>query len=133
MVPLISPMRVIIGCSWKYKVKRDSPGSILKYKGRLVARGDMQDLDYSSVFAPTVRYITLRVLFALACYHDLEIEQIDVVTAFLNVDVTIGIYMEQPEGYHIPSSSGTRLVCKLDKALYGICEAPRTWNALFTS
>ena len=50
----------------------------------------------------------------------------DVVTAFLNANVTTGIYMEQLEGYHVPSSSGTRLVCKLDKALYGIREAPRS-------
>jgi hypothetical protein len=48
----------------------------------------------------------------------------DVVTAFLNADVMTAIYMEQPEGYHVPSSTGTRLVCKLDKALYGIREAP---------
>ena len=41
--------------------------------------------------------------------------------------------MEQLEGYHVHSSSGTRLVCKLDKALYGIREAPRAWNILFTS
>ena len=83
----------VIGCSWKYTVKRASSGSILKYKARLVARGDMQDLDYTSVFAPTYRYNTLRVLLALACYHDLEIEQMDVVTAFLNADVTSDIYM----------------------------------------
>ena len=132
LVPHVSTMRVI-GCSWKYKIKRDSSGAVIKYKARLVARGDMQDLDYASVFAPTVRYTTLRVLLALACYHDLEIEQMDVVTAFLNADVVSDVYMEQPEGYHKPSSSGTRLVCKLAKALYGIREAPRAWNALFSS
>ena len=115
----------VIGCSWKYKVKRDSSGSILKYKAHIVARGDMQDLDYSSVFAPTVRYTTLHILFALACYHDLEIEQMDVVTTLLNADVTTDIYMEKPEGYHVPFSSDTRLVCKLDKALYDIREASR--------
>ena len=88
LVPLVSPMR-FVGCSWKYKIKRDSSGAIVKYKARFVARGDMQDFDYSSVFAPIVRYTTLRVLLALACFHDLEIEQMDVVTDFLNVDVTL--------------------------------------------
>jgi hypothetical protein len=99
LVPLTSTMRVI-GCSWKYKIKRDGTGAIVKYKARLVARGDMQDLDYASVFAPTVRYTTLRALLALACHHDLEIEQMDVITAFLNADVISDVYMEQPEGYH---------------------------------
>ncbi len=110
----------IIGCSWKFKLKRDSSGAITEYKARLVARCDMQHLDFASVFAPTVRCTTLRVLLALACHYDLEIEQMDVVSAFLHAGVVSDIYMEQPEGYHTLSASGTRLVCKLDKALYGI-------------
>jgi hypothetical protein len=94
LVPLVSPMRVI-GCSWKYRIKRDISREIIKYKARLVACGDMQHVDYASVFAPTVRYTTLRVLLALACHHDLEIEQMDVVSAFLHADVVVsGIYME---------------------------------------
>jgi hypothetical protein len=95
LVPLLSPMRVI-GCSWKYKIKRDSVGAIVKYKARLVACGDMQHVDYVSVFAPTVRYTTLRVLLALVCHHDIEIEQMDVVSAFLHVGVVSDIYMEHP-------------------------------------
>ena len=93
----------------------------------------MQHVDYAFVFAPTVRYTTLRILLALVCHHDLEIEHMDVVSAFLHVDVVYDIYMEQPEGYHVPSSTGIRLVCKLDKALYGIREAPLAWNVLFSS
>jgi hypothetical protein len=41
--------------------------------------------------------------------------------------------MEQPKGCHTPSATGTRLVCKLDKALYGRREAPRAWNPLLSS
>ncbi len=93
----------------------------------------MQHVDYASLFAPTVRYTTLRVPLALACHHDLEIEQMDVVSAFSHADVVSDIYMEQPEGYHVPSSIGIRLVCKLDKTLYGIREAPRASNSLFSS
>ena len=64
-------------------------------KARLVARGDMQDLDYAYVFTTIDRFTTLRVLLALAFYHDLENEQMDVVTtAFLNADVVSNVYME---------------------------------------
>jgi histone deacetylase 1/2 len=49
----------------------------------------------------------------------------DVVSAFLHADGVSDIFMEQPEDYHTPSATGTRLICKLDKALYGIREAPR--------
>ena len=56
----------------------------------------------------------------------------DVVTAFLNANVESDIYMEEPEGHHVSGPNGTRLVCHLKKARYGIREAPKAWNALFT-
>ena len=45
-------------------------------------------LDYNETFAPTVKYQSLRSLLALAAYYDLEIEQFDVITAFLNAEIT---------------------------------------------
>jgi hypothetical protein len=41
-----------------------------------------------------LRYTTLRVLLSLACHEDLEIEQMVVITAFLNADVESNVYME---------------------------------------
>ncbi len=76
------------------------------------------------MFAPTLKYTSLRVILALAAYHDYEIEQVDVVTAFLNADVVSNIYMEQPQGFEKKCKDGGTLVCKLKKALYGIREAP---------
>jgi hypothetical protein len=124
----------IIGSMWRFKVKRDADGSIIKYKARLCARGDQQTsgVDYSETFAPTVRYTTLRVLLALACYHDLEVEQFDVVSAFLNADVQETVYMHQPEGFHQFDPNGRKMVCKLNRALYGIKQAPRAWNSCVT-
>jgi len=122
-----------IGSVWKYKLKRDSKGRITKYKARVVARGDQQQPDWNSVFAPTVRYTSLRVILALACYNDWEIEQMYVVTAFLNADVESDIYMEEPQGFRSKVGDGPRMVCHLKKALYGIREAPKAWNALLTA
>ena len=76
----------VIGSSWKFKLKRVQSGSITKYKARLVARGDMQETNLTSVFAPTRRYTSLRAILTVATYHDYEIEQMDVVTAFLNAN-----------------------------------------------
>jgi hypothetical protein len=47
----------VIGSMWRFKVKRDAGGSIIKYKARLCARGDQQTngIDYNETFAPTVR------------------------------------------------------------------------------
>ena len=57
----------------------------------------------------------------------------DGVTTFLNADVESDIYVEQPQGFVVHSPGGDRLICHLHKALYGIREVPRAWNALLTS
>ena len=120
-----------------FKTKRGKIGEILKYKARLCFRGDRQKygIDYQLVFAPTVKYQTLRTLLALAAYYDLEIEQFDVVTAFLNAELkdVEDVYMAQPDGYVKYDEDGTPYVCKLRRALYGLKQAPREWNQLLTA
>ena len=128
--------RKAIGCTWVYKTKRGKSGEIVKRKARLCFRGDRQKfgVDYQAVFAPTVKYQTLRTLLALAAYYDLEAEQFDVVTAFLNADLTDSeVYMQQPDGYVKYDDQGVPYVCKLNKALYGLKQAPREWNQLLTA
>ena len=133
----LPPGKKVIGSTWVYKVKRGASGEILKFKARLCARGDQQTygLDYNETFvAPTVKYQSLRSLLALAAYYDLEIEQFDVITAFLNAEITDAeVYMRQPEGYIKYDSDGTPLVCKLQRAIYGIKQAPKEWNKLLSS
>ena len=49
----------------------------------------------------------------------------DVKSAFLHGDLHDEIYMKQPDGY----TSDPSLVCKLQKSLYGLKHAPRSWYA----
>ncbi|XP_044721122.1 reverse transcriptase (RNA-dependent DNA polymerase) domain-containing protein [Hirsutella rhossiliensis] len=58
-----------------------------------------------------------------AAAEDLEIEQMDVKTAFLYGDIDEEVYLEQPEGFE----DGTGRVCRLKKAIYGLKQAPRIW------
>jgi len=113
----------VTGSSWKFKLKRDKEENITKYKARLVTRGDQQEPGWKFVFSPTVRYTGLRVMLAIACHQDLEVEQMDVITTFLNADVETNVYMRQPEGHEVTSETG-EVVCNLRKAFYGIREAP---------
>ncbi len=110
---------------WVLKRKRSQEGLIERYKARLVAKGFTQTkgVDYDEVFAPVARHATLRALLALAAVEDLEIEQVDVKTAFLNGPLEEDLYMEAPPGYDFGGK-----VLKLKKALYGLKQAARAWN-----
>ena len=67
----------------------------------------------------------------MAASMDLEVEQMDVKTAFLHGDLEEEIYMEQPEGFQAPGKED--LVCRLKKSLYGLKQAPRQWYKKFES
>jgi hypothetical protein len=122
--------RKLVDSKWVFKLKRDSDGNIARYKARLVARGFTQEhgVDYHETFAPTMRAIYIRVVLALATSHDWEVEQVDVVTTFLETNIDEEIYMRQPEGFRSTDIKGTKLLCLPKKALYGLKQAPRNWN-----
>ncbi|KAJ8709420.1 hypothetical protein PYW07_009246 [Mythimna separata] len=117
----------IIKNKWIFKEKVDPSGNFEKFKARLVAKGFTQryGVDYEATFAPVVRHSTLRLLFAIGVENDMDIEHIDVNTAFLNGDLHEQIYMEQPTGFAI---EGQNKVCLLKKSLYGLKQASRAWN-----
>ncbi|PNX68664.1 copia LTR rider, partial [Trifolium pratense] len=93
-----------IGCKWVYKRKEDHTKSCgTRYKARLVAKGFAQKegVDYNEIFSPVVKHTSIRVLLSLVAHVDLELEQLDVKTAFLHGDLDEEIYMYQPEGYKV--------------------------------
>ena len=89
--------------------------------------GQKEGIDYHETFAPVVKYKSLRVILALANEMDYEIKQLDVVTAFLNAYIKEDVYMQQPQGFE-QGGDNNNLVCKLNKTLYGIKQAPHEWN-----
>ena len=77
--------RKVLRGKWVYKLKRGPEGEILRYKARWVVRGFEQEegIDYGETFASVVKPISYKALFAIAAALDLDIEQMDVKTAFL--------------------------------------------------
>ena len=75
-----------IGCKWVYKIKRDSNGQVERYKARLVAKGYSQreGIDFKETFSPVSTKDSLRIIIAIVAHFDLELNQMDVSTAFLN-------------------------------------------------
>ncbi|KAM1476262.1 hypothetical protein ACFX1S_038131 [Malus domestica] len=72
---------------------------------------------------------SIRILLAIAAYHDYEIWQMDVKTAYLNGYLKEELYMTQPEGF-VSKSEKTK-VCKLQRSIYGLKQASRSWNIRF--
>ncbi|KAJ9525751.1 hypothetical protein QJQ45_003431 [Haematococcus lacustris] len=120
----------VLPTKWVLKVKRDAAGNIEKLKARLVAKGFYQQsgVDVGDVYAPVSKHTTLRTLLAKAAAENMEIHQLDFETAFLNGKLEPGevIYVQQPEGFE---EGSTNTVCRLQKALYGLRQAPRAWHA----
>ncbi|GJX75044.1 putative RNA-directed DNA polymerase [Tanacetum coccineum] len=66
-----------------------------RYKARLVVKGFSQKrgIDFDEIFSPVVKMGSIRVVLGLAASLDLEVEQMDVKTAFLHGDLDKEIYM----------------------------------------
>ena len=120
-----------LGCKWIFKRKMKTDGSIDKYKARLVAKDYKQKegLHYFDTYSPVTRITSICMLIAIAALHNLEIHQMDVKTAFLNGDLNVEIYMDQPEGFI--SLGQEKKVCRLVKSLYGLKQAPKQWHEKF--
>ena len=116
-------MRKSLNNKWLFKLKNDYK-KLLKYKARLVVKGfgQKQGIDFDEIFSPVVKMCSIRVILGLAGSMDLELEKLDVKTAFLHGDLHEEIFMEQLEGFKVKGKEN--MVCKLKKSLYGLKQAP---------
>jgi hypothetical protein len=71
----------------------------------------------------------VRIFLAIAAYFDYEIWQMDIKMAFLNGNLTEDVYLMQHEGFVNPTNAGK--ICKLQKSIYGLKLASRSWNIHF--
>ena len=116
----------VIGCKWVLTKKRDESGKVVRYKARLVAKGFTQipGQDFFNTFAPVLHLDTLRILIAIAVAFNLDIHQLDVVSAYLNGKLDEELYMEQIPGF----DDGLGTVLKLNRSIYGLKQAANVWN-----
>ncbi|XP_035844043.1 uncharacterized protein LOC110906425 [Helianthus annuus] len=116
-----------IDTKWVFRNKMDDRGVVIKNKARLVVQGFRQEegIDYEEVFAPVARLEAIRIFLAYASYRNFKVFQMDAKSAFLYGKVKEEVYVCQPPGFEDPHFPGRYF--KLDKALYGLHQAPRAW------
>lgn len=123
MVNNVPDGQYVVDSKWVFKIKRNPDGSIKKFKARLVARGFTQrpGIDFDETYSPVVKFTSLRIMLSIAAYYDMEIHQMDVITAFLNADIDTDIYMKV-------IIDGKIVIVKLNRSIYGLKQSPRLWN-----
>jgi hypothetical protein len=131
LVPLPKGKKTV-GCKWVFSIKHKADGSIDRYKARLVAKGYTQTygVDYQETFSAVAKLNSVRVLLSLAANLDWPLHQFDVKNTFLHGDLEEEVYMDVPPGY--TANSEVKVVCKLQRALYGLKQSPRAWFGRFS-
>ncbi|GKA54651.1 putative reverse transcriptase domain-containing protein, partial [Tanacetum coccineum] len=94
----------VIGTKWVLRNKKDERGIVIKNKARLVAQG---------------------LFLAYVSFKDFVVYQMDVKSAFLYGKIEVEVYVCQPPGFEDPDFPDR--VYKVEKALYGLHQAPRAW------
>src|SRR5258706_16339235 len=121
----------LISSKFIFSLKRDVSGKVIRYKACLVAQGFSQQegIDYTNTFAPVVRLTSIRIALAIATNLDLEMDHLDVETAFLNGKIDEEIYMQAPKGFERLGLDVGNL-WRLHGSLYSLKQALLIWNKL---
>ncbi|GJS47867.1 putative ribonuclease H-like domain-containing protein [Tanacetum coccineum] len=99
----------------------DTGGFTLWKEGHLQEEG----VDYDEVFAPVARIEAIRLFLAFASFMGFTMYQMDVKSAFLYGTIEEEVYVNQPPSFMDPKFPNR--VYKVEKALYGLHQAPRAW------
>ncbi|GJY91517.1 putative ribonuclease H-like domain-containing protein, partial [Tanacetum coccineum] len=95
-----------IGTKWVYRNKKDERGVVVRNKARLIAQGHRQE-------------------------EGIDYDEMDVKSAFLYGTIEEEVHMSQPLGFVDPKFPNK--VYKVQKALYGLHQAPRAWYATLST
>ncbi|GJR60467.1 putative ribonuclease H-like domain-containing protein [Tanacetum coccineum] len=111
----------------QFKLQEDERGIVIRNKSRLVAQGYTQEegINYDEVFAPIARIKAIRLFLVYASFKDFVVYQMDVKSPFLYGKIEEEVYVCQLPGFD--DLDFPDIVYKVEKALYGLHQAPRAW------
>ena len=88
-------------------------------------------IDYEETYSPVMDVTTFRYLVSLIISEGLEMQLMDVVTAYLHRDLDSEIYKKVPDGLTLPKPSDSKprsaFAIKLKCSLYGLKQSKRMW------
>jgi hypothetical protein len=82
-------------------------------------------IDFSKTFSPIIKPRSIRLILTDAVVQGWDIHQLDLKNAFLHGFLFEPVYMQQPPGFEDPHHP--LHVCKLNRALYRLKQAPCAW------
>ncbi|GJX52717.1 ribonuclease H-like domain-containing protein [Tanacetum coccineum] len=106
----------LVRCMWLFLHKYLADGTLSRYKARLLANGctQLEGVDVDETFSPVVKLGAIGTVISLVASRHWPIHQLDVKNAFLHGDLSETVYMHQPLGLQLFSSSTINLVAYLD-------------------
>nr|GEX04915.1 hypothetical protein [Tanacetum cinerariifolium] len=127
LVDLPNVKRAIV-TKWVFGNKEDERGIMIRYKERLITQGHTQEegFDYDEVFTPVAKIKAIRLFLAYASFKDFVVYHMEVKSAFLYGKIKEEVYVCQPLGFKDPDFPDR--VYKVEKAVYGLHQAPRAWH-----
>lgn len=107
------------------KAKKLLNGQLIKHKFKLMAKGFYQKIGFyfTKVFSPVVKWTTLRVVINISLSRKWNIHHLENNNTFLNGTLQEEIYIKQSQGFE--SHIYPNFVCKLNKEIYDLKQAPR--------
>jgi hypothetical protein len=88
-----------------------------------------EGIDYNETFSPISSKDYFKIIMTLVTHYNLELNQMDIKTAFLNGDLYENVYMTQPKSFVVEGKEN--LGCHITKPIYGLKHASRQWYLEF--
>jgi hypothetical protein len=88
-------------------------------------------VDYDDTFSPVIKPATIWTVLTLAVSKGWPVHQLDVKNTFLHSTLSETVYCSQSTGFVDPTHP--QLLCRLNKSLYGMKQAPWAWYHCFAS
>jgi hypothetical protein len=130
---VVNQGKKVLPTTWALRIKRKPDGVAYKFKARWCVRGDKQVYgeDYWETFSPVCQWSSVRLMLIMSTIYGLHTRQVDYVNAFAQADLNKDVFVEPPKGFtHLNDED---CVLKLNKSLYGMCDAPVNFFNLLKS